>query len=70
MKVVYSQCAVGDPRSVSSFLKPRSPQGAKRVRAVILASLSQLVSFPRLGTPQTTPGVYKMLTRKYDDLIY
>ena len=70
MKVVYSPRAVADLRSISAYLRPRSLQGAKRVRAAILATITQLVTFPRLGTPQTTPNVYKLLTRRYNYLIY
>ena len=70
MKIVYSPRAVADLRSISAYLRPRSPQGAKRVRAAILSTITQLVTFPRLGTPQTTPTVYKLLTRRYGYLIY
>ena len=70
MRVVYSPQAIADLRSISTYLKPRSPQGAKSVRASILATITQLVTFPRLGTPQTTPGVYKLMTRRYSYLIY
>ena len=70
MKVVYSPQAVADFRSISAYLRPRSPQGAKRVRTAILSTITQLETFPRLGTPQTTPSVYKMVTRRYSYLIY
>ena len=70
MRVVYSPRAVADLRSISAYLRPRSLQGAKRVRAAILATITQLVTFPRLGTPQTTPNVYKLVMRSYNYLIY
>jgi plasmid stabilization system protein ParE len=57
MKIVYSPRAIVDPRAISAYLRPRSPQGAKHVRAAILDALAQLSLFPRAGTPQTTEGV-------------
>jgi toxin ParE1/3/4 len=70
MKVEFSRRATEDLREISAYLKPRSPQGAKHVRAAILAAITRLADFPRLGTPQTVPGVYKHMTRRYPYLIY
>ncbi len=49
MKIVYSPRAIADLRAISAYLKPRSPQGAKRVRAAILDAIAQLALFPRGG---------------------
>ena len=70
MKIVYSPRAVDDLRSISAYLLPRSPKGAQRVRSEILLAITQLVRFPKLGTPQTTPAVFKLVTRRYSYLIY
>lgn len=70
MKIVYSPLAIANLRAISAYLRPRSPQGAKRVRAAILDGVALLALFPRAGTPQTVEGVRKIVTRKYRYLIY
>jgi toxin ParE1/3/4 len=70
MKVEFSRRATEELRDIAAYLKPRSPQGAKRVRAAIITAITRLADFPRLGTPQTVPGVYKHITRRYPYLIY
>jgi plasmid stabilization system protein ParE len=40
------------------------------VRSSILKSLDNLTVFPRMGRKQTTPGVRKLVTRRYSYLVY
>jgi toxin ParE1/3/4 len=40
------------------------------VRAAILESLQNLVSFPEAGRRQTVEGVRKLVTRRYPYLVY
>jgi hypothetical protein len=40
------------------------------VRAAILHSLQNLVSFPRVGKAQTVEGVRKLVIRRYSYLVY
>jgi toxin ParE1/3/4 len=70
MKLVYSPRAIADLRGISHYLKPRSPQGARNVRAAIISALDQLSIFPRAGTLQTMQGVRRIITRGYPYLIY
>ena len=70
MKITFSPRAVADLHSISAYLRPRSPQGAKRVRSAILATLALLADFPLSGRRQTVEGVRKLATRKYAYLIY
>jgi len=65
MKIVYSPQAIADLRAISAYLKPVSPQAAKNVRTAMSNAVAQPSIFPRAGTPQTTNGVRKIITRKY-----
>jgi len=70
MKIVYTSRAVADLRRLSAYLRARSPQGAKNVRATIRATIALLEYFPAIGTPQNVPGVYRLVTRGYPYLVY
>ena len=70
MKIVYSPRAIGDLRAISAYLRPRSPQGAKHVRAAIIDTIANLSRFPRSGRLQTTDGIRKMAVRRYTYSIY
>ena len=56
MKIIYSPQAIGELRAISAYLKPRSPEGAKRVRAAIINALAHLEMFPHAGTRQKNRG--------------
>lgn len=48
----------------------RNPAAARRVRTSILSSLRMLTSFPFAGRQQWTEGVRKLVTVKYNYLVY
>lgn len=70
MKLRYSPRATADLEDIADYLRSKSPQGAKRVRAAILATLKIIARFPRMGRRQTVGNVRKLGVRKYPYLIY
>ena len=62
--------ATQDLIEIADFVRERNPQGALRVRAVILACLRTLALFPKAGRQQGVPGVRKLVTHRYGYLIY
>ena len=70
MRIQLSERAVADLHAISSYLKMRSLQGTRSVRAAILAELSFLADFPMVGRRQSQPGVRKIVTRKHPYFIY
>lgn len=70
MKLRYAPRATADLEAIADYLKPKSPQGAKRVRPAILGTLESLVLFPRMGRLQTVETVRKIGVRKYPYLAY
>lgn len=63
MKLTYSPRALADLDAIADYLKPRSPQGAVRVRANILQTLQTLQRFPGFGRRQMVEGVRKIGVR-------
>jgi plasmid stabilization system protein ParE len=57
--------ATRDLADIAGYLAALNPAASQRVRAAILESLQSIVSFPRLGRPQTVDGVRKVVTRRY-----
>jgi toxin ParE1/3/4 len=70
MRVTYSPRAAADLREIAAYLKPRSPQGAARVRAAIRRTVGLLPGTPAIGTPQNIEGVRKLAVGKYPYLIF
>ena len=70
MKIVFTPRSVLDLEEIADYLKPRSLQGAVRVRSAILRTVQYLTQFPGLGRRQSVDGVRKIGVRRYPYLIY
>ena len=70
MKLRFTPRAVVDPTAIADHIRERNPKAAVRVRSSILKSLDHLTVFPRMGRRQSTPGVRKLVTRRYSYLVY
>jgi toxin ParE1/3/4 len=70
MKLRFTARAARDIAAIADYIHERSPGAARRVRAAILHSLQDLVSFPKVGRAQSVEGVRKLVTRKYLYLVY
>jgi toxin ParE1/3/4 len=70
MKLRFTPRAARDFADIGDYIQQRNPQAALRVRAAILRSLEQLVSFPQMGRRQRVEGVRKWVTRSYPYLVY
>jgi plasmid stabilization system protein ParE len=69
MKLRFTPRAVENIFKVSADLHERNPAAARRVRAEIFATTQNLLLFPAAGRRQHTPGVRRIVTRKYGYLI-
>ena len=70
MRLRFTSRARADLEEIASYLRPLSSRGASNVQAAILASLDDLLDFPRIGRLQTGASVRKLVVRKYPYLIY
>lgn len=70
MKLRFTPPAVFDLTAIGDHIRERNPAAAARVRSSILKSLDNLTVFPRMGRKQSTPGVRKLVTRRYSYLVY
>ena len=70
MKLVYTPRAVEDLTEIAAYLVPRSPAGAVRVRAAILATLRIVLDLPHAGRLQTVGDVRKIGVRRYPYAVY
>jgi plasmid stabilization system protein ParE len=70
VKLRFTPRAVFDLAAIADYIRERNPTTALRVRSSILKSLDNLKAFPRMGRKQTTPGVRKLVTRRYSYLVY
>jgi toxin ParE1/3/4 len=70
VKLRFVPLAVFDPTAIAEHIRERNPAAAARVRSSILKSLDNLTVFPRMGRKQSTPGVRKLVTRRYSYLVY
>jgi plasmid stabilization system protein ParE len=70
MKLRFTRRASQDLDDISSYLRARSSGGARRVRAAIIATLQNVMLFPKAGRCQHIEGVRKLATRRYPYLIY
>jgi toxin ParE1/3/4 len=62
--------AVRDLTAIADYVREHSPQASLRIRASILESIDILSAFPKAGRLQSTPGVRKLVTRRYAYLVY
>jgi addiction module RelE/StbE family toxin len=70
MKLRFTRRAVEDLEDIAEYVKVESPQGALNVRSVIYSALERALAFPRLGRPQKTEGVRKLVTPRFGYLVY
>ena len=70
MKLRFTPRAIANIVEAIDYIRERNPAAAKRVRAAIYDSLQRLILFPYVGRQQKTPGVRKIVTRKYAYLVY
>jgi toxin ParE1/3/4 len=70
VRLRFTPRAVFDLASIADYIRERNPAAAVRVRSSILKSLGNLTAFPRMGRKQSTPGVRKLVTRRYSYLVY
>ena len=70
MKLRFTPRAAQDIAAIADYIRARNPGAAQRVRAAILHSLQNLVSFQHVGRAQAVAGVRKLVTRKYPYLVY
>jgi toxin ParE1/3/4 len=70
MKLRFTPRAARDLADIGDYIRARNPEAALRVRAAILESLQNLVSFPQIGRRQKVEGVRKLVTRRYPYLVY
>ena len=70
MRIRFTPRATSDLAVIADYVRaPQSDRRATRSSA-ILAFLETVRSFPKSGRAQTTPGVRKLVTRKYRYLVY
>ena len=65
MKIRLTSRALADLDDINAYLAPRSPQGALKVKAAILATFETPKTLPHSGMLQTTPGVRKLGVARY-----
>lgn len=70
MRLRFTERAAADLVEIADYIKKESPSGAQNVRAAILDSLHSLAEFPRIGRRQDIAGVRKLVTRKYNYIVY
>jgi toxin ParE1/3/4 len=65
MKIRLTRRALADLDDINAYLTPRSPQGALKVKAAILAAFETLKTLPYSGKLQTAPSVRKLGVARY-----
>jgi toxin ParE1/3/4 len=70
MKLRFTPRAIENIVAIADYIQVHNPAAAQRVRAAIYESLQNLLLFPYAGRLQKTNGVRKLVTRKYDYLVY
>jgi plasmid stabilization system protein ParE len=68
--VRFAPRALADLESIRSYLVPRSPRGAERVRQAIEAAIDVCAENPRLGVPCDLLGLYRWPLRRYRYTIF
>jgi plasmid stabilization system protein ParE len=62
--------AYADLDDIRSYLLPRSPQGAERVRQAIEATIDLLAAFPGIGRQTDIVDVHVLSAGRYPYLVY
>lgn len=70
MKLRLTRRAAQDLIEIAEYIRAENPDAAKNVRASIIAAMRTLVRFPRLGTPQSTENVRKLVTPRFGYVVY
>ena len=70
MKLRFTTRATQDLGAIADYIRGHNPAAAQRVRAAILQSLQNLILYPWVGRAQAVEGVRKLVTRKYQYLVY
>jgi addiction module RelE/StbE family toxin len=70
MKLRFTPRAVENIAAIADYIRLHNPAAAQRVRDAIYESLQTLILFPQVGRLQQTRGVRKIVTRKYNYVIY
>jgi len=70
MKLRLTRRAAQDLIEIAEYIRVENPNAAENVRASIIAAMQTLVRFPRLGRPQTTGNVRKLVTPRYGYVVY
>ena len=70
MRIRYAQRALSDRRSISEYLKERSPQGARNVQRSIVQAIRSLAGYPRLGRSTMVAEVRELTVPRYPYKVY
>ena len=66
MKLRYTLPALANLNAVLDYIAAHSPQGARRVQAII----DLLLLYPAIGTPTDDPAIRRMASLPYPYLIF
>ena len=70
MKLRFTPRAIADLTEIADYIRQRDPMAADRVRAAIYERLQNLLLFPYAGRQQKAKDIRKIVTRKYNYLVY
>jgi toxin ParE1/3/4 len=70
MRVHYTPLARADREAIFQYLHERSPAGARRVMAAIVAATERLANHPLSGVETEFPGIRATLAGRYPYKIY
>jgi toxin ParE1/3/4 len=70
VKLRLTPRAVADIAEIADYINVHNPEAAQRVRSTLYGAMRRLILFPRLGRPQRTEGVRKLVTSRFSYLIY
>jgi plasmid stabilization system protein ParE len=70
VRLCYTTRAAADLTEIANYLVSRSPVGAQRVRAAILATLRTIIDLPHAGRLQAVDAVRKIVVRRYPYVVY
>jgi toxin ParE1/3/4 len=70
MRVLYTPLARADREAIFQYLNARSPAGASRVMAAIVAATEQLAGHPLSGSETEYAGIRAKLAGRYPYKIY
>ena len=70
MKVVYTERAITDLETIDSYLRERSPSGARSVRAAFERTISQISRFPFLGRDSDIGGLLEIAVVRHPYRIF